>query len=104
MALGSILLASPAAAANGTPPHDGSTLTKPVALSGTSWTTVLTSTLQTSQKRNLQASGWLDLVNTGSKPIIVTLRFFDKPKGAPIDIHPGLERITVSPHSRASAP
>jgi len=103
-ALASILLASPSAAANGTPPHDGSTLAKPIGLSGTSWTTVLSSALQTSQKRNLQASGWLDLVNTGSKPVTVTLRFFDKPKGGPIDIHPGRERVTVPAHSRASAP
>jgi hypothetical protein len=102
--LASLLLASPTAAANNTPPHDGSTLTKPVALSTSSWTTVLTSTLQTSQKRNLQASGWLDLVNTGSKPVVVTLRFFDKAKGSPIDIHAGRERVTVQAHSRASAP
>ena len=102
--LATLVLAAPASAANSNPPHDGSVLTKALPLSTTSWKTVLTSTLQTSQKRNLQASGWIDFVNPGSKSVVVTLRMFHTPKGGTTEIQAGRQRVTVPAHGRASAP
>lgn len=73
-------------------------------LNGGVRTKVLSTFLTTSDKRDVQVTGWIDLNNTSASAVKVTLTFFHKNKAGLQDLHKENEVVTVPAHSHLSVP
>ncbi len=85
------------------PPHGGVTVLQPVQLLGNLRSVVVSDTVATSDTRNVLVTGWVNLLNSSSSGLKVTLSFYHSIKGQRT-VHTENEVVNVAAHSRLAVP